>query len=819
MDRPDSAQDVTREDVRSVFAGLDQSSAPITAPEVADRIACPPQTARRVLEELAERDELQTRELEPGTRVWWRSERSTDERDGNDGAEFEAFVSAVTDYAIITLDPDGTVASWNEGANRIKGYETDEIVGEHVSTFYTDAAVADGAPERNLDIARDEGRVEDEGWRVRADGSRFWATVTITAVRDEEGTLQGFTKVTRDMTERRAYEQQLQRERDFTEQILETVPVGIGLLTPSDDIVRANQRLADRFDIEPGASESSSIDSWNLYDVDGEPIPADERPWTRVLETGRPIEDYQCQVDVPAVGSRWLSITAVPLEHAEDDESRVVLAVDDITEQKERERELRREYEQTEKLLRTAPVGIAVQNADRETILANQRAQETFGLSESEFTDNPVDTGEWKIYDADGELLEPEETTSGRVLRTGEPIFDEELIFEPPDGERLYFRVNTAPVFGPDGEIERIITGSKDITELKERERQLEQRKSELETELSEILGRISDAFYALDDEFRFTHLNDHAAELVGRPKDEILDRKAWDVVPDGTEDRHREEFERALETQEPVTFEIYVDEDDVWFEFNVYPSETGLSVYFRDVSERKEYQRKLEESNERLEQFAYAASHDLQEPLRMVTSYLQLLESRYTDELDGDAEEFIEFAVDGAERMRKMIDGLLEYSRVETQGEPLEPIDLDEVVDDAIGNLQVRIEETSASIETESLPRVRGDESQLQQVFQNLVSNALEYSGDEPPRVRISADRRGSRWKVSVRDEGIGIDPEDQDRIFEVFQRLHGRDEHPGTGIGLSLCQRIVERHDGDIRVDSEPGEGTTFSFTLPAA
>ncbi|ADB62820.1 PAS/PAC sensor signal transduction histidine kinase (plasmid) [Haloterrigena turkmenica DSM 5511] len=817
MGGPDSAQDVTREDVRNVFAGLDQPSAPITAPGVADRVACTPQAARRVLEELAERDELQTRQLGPGTRVWWRPERSTDERE--DGTEFEAFVSAVTDYAIITLDPDGTVASWNEGANRITGYETDEIVGEHVSAFYTDAAIADGAPERNLDIAREDGRVEDEGWRVRADGSRFWANVTITAVRDEDGTLQGFTTVTRDMTERRAYEQQLQRERDFTEQILETVPVGIGLLTPSGDVVRANQRLADQFGIEPAASEPSSIDAWDLYDVDGEPIPADERPWRRVFETGHPIDDYQCQVDVPEVGRRWLSITAVPLEHAEDDELRIVLAVDDITEQKEQERDLRREYEQTEKLLRTAPVGIAVQNADRETILANRRAQETFGLTESEFTDNPVDTGEWKIYDADGELLGPEETTSGRVLQTGEPIFDEELIFEPPDGERLHFRVNTAPVFGPDGEIERIITGSKDITELKERERQLEQRKSELETELSEILDRISDAFYALDDEFRFTHLNDHAAELVGRPKAQILDQKVWDVVPDGTEDRHREAFERALETQEPVTFEIYVEDDDAWFEFNAYPSETGLSVYFRDVSERKEYQRKLEESNERLEQFAYAASHDLQEPLRMVTSYLQLLESRYADELDGDAAEFIEFAVDGAERMRKMIDGLLEYSRVETQGEPLEPIDLGEIVDDAIGNLQVKIEETGADITLDSLPQVRGDESQLQQVFQNLLSNALEYSGDEPPRVRISADRRGSRWKISVRDEGIGIEPEDQDQIFEVFQRLHGREEHPGTGIGLSLCQRIVERHDGEISVDSEPGEGTTFSFTLPAA
>ncbi|ELY50215.1 multi-sensor signal transduction histidine kinase [Natronolimnohabitans innermongolicus JCM 12255] len=264
----------------------------------------------------------------------------------------------------------------------------------------------------------------------------------------------------------------------------------------------------------------------------------------------------------------------------------------------------------------------------------------------------------------------------------------------------------------------------------------------------------------------------------------------------------------------------------------------TRAVVTLTDITERREYRRKLEESNVRLEQFAYAASHDLQEPLRMVTSYLQLLEQRYADELDEDAEEFIEFAVDGADRMREMIDGLLTYSRIDTRGEPLEPVTLETVLDETLDNLQVRIEESDAEITTETLPRVEGDASQLRQLFQNLLENAIEYSGDESPRVRIDAERRGSEWVVSVSDEGIGIDPEDQERIFEVFERLHSREDHGGTGIGLALCERIVERHGvraseasscstdsrsesvgGDIRVESEPGEGTTFSFTLPAA
>ncbi|WP_425499143.1 sensor histidine kinase [Natronosalvus rutilus] len=231
-----------------------------------------------------------------------------------------------------------------------------------------------------------------------------------------------------------------------------------------------------------------------------------------------------------------------------------------------------------------------------------------------------------------------------------------------------------------------------------------------------------------------------------------------------------------------------------------------------------EETNEQFERSNERLEQFAYVASHDLQEPLRMVTSYLQLIESRYADELDEDGEEFIEYAVDGAERMRAMIDGLLEYSRVETQREPFEPVDLDDVFADVRKNLELKLRERDADLEVDDLPRVEGDPSQLRQLFQNLVSNAIEYSGDEPPIIDVTAERDGERWVVSVRDEGVGIDPDETERIFDIFQRLHSEDEVSGTGIGLAVCKRIAERHDGDIRVESEPGEGSTFSVTLPA-
>jgi light-regulated signal transduction histidine kinase (bacteriophytochrome) len=246
---------------------------------------------------------------------------------------------------------------------------------------------------------------------------------------------------------------------------------------------------------------------------------------------------------------------------------------------------------------------------------------------------------------------------------------------------------------------------------------------------------------------------------------------------------------------------------------------EIGSVGVTRDITELKEYQRKLEESNRRLEQFAYVASHDLQEPLRMVSNYLQLIESRYADELDEDGHEFIEFAVDGADRMREMIEGLLAYSRIDTEARSPELTDAEAVVENVLRDLALRIRETDAHVDVGSLPTVHADPNQLEQVFQNLLSNAIKYRGEEPPRIDIWAERDAGEWVVHVADNGIGMDPGHTDRIFEVFHRLHTHEEYPGTGIGLALCRKIIGRHGGDIWVESEPGEGSTFHFTIPIA
>ena len=236
-----------------------------------------------------------------------------------------------------------------------------------------------------------------------------------------------------------------------------------------------------------------------------------------------------------------------------------------------------------------------------------------------------------------------------------------------------------------------------------------------------------------------------------------------------------------------------------------------------------------LRRSNEDLQQFAYVASHDLQEPLRMVTSYVQLLARRYSDKLDADANEFIDFAVQGAARMQTLINDLLAYSRVSTRAEPPKSTDCQAVMAEVMSNLEVAIKESGAQIKCGPLPTVMADRGQLSQVFQNLIGNAIKFRGEEPPRISITAERvlrpstrsgcqdAQGEWLFSVRDNGIGIPLEHKDSIFQVFERLHSREQYPGSGIGLAVCKRIVEWHGGRIWVDSVLGAGSTFRFTLP--
>jgi len=223
-----------------------------------------------------------------------------------------------------------------------------------------------------------------------------------------------------------------------------------------------------------------------------------------------------------------------------------------------------------------------------------------------------------------------------------------------------------------------------------------------------------------------------------------------------------------------------------------------------------------LERSNQELEQFAYVASHDLQEPLRKVAAFTQLLAKHCADKLDSDAKEFIGYAVDGAHRMQGLINGLLAYSRVGTHGGPFSAVDCEKVFECAVANLAMAITESGAEVTHEPLPTVMGDGLQLVQLLQNLIGNAIKFRGPAPPRVHVSAVRQDKEWVFRVRDNGIGIEPEYFGRLFVIFQRLHSRTEYPGTGIGLAISKKVVERHGGRIWVESAPGKGSTFCFGI---
>ncbi len=279
----------------------------------------------------------------------------------------------------------------------------------------------------------------------------------------------------------------------------------------------------------------------------------------------------------------------------------------------------------------------------------------------------------------------------------------------------------------------------------------------------------------------------------------DVSDRKRAEEALRVSEERHRAELEQRIKER---------------------TSELGIANerLMHEIAERERTATELERSNAELQQFAYVASHDLQEPLRMISSYMQLLERRYKDKLDQDADDFIGYAVDGAKRMQGLISDLLQYSRVGTHAKPFESVDCEVLLEQALANLRISIEDCHAEVTHDTLPEVMADRTQLIQIFQNLIGNALKFRKDEQPLIHVSAELTNGSWLFLVRDNGIGMDAQYADRIFVIFQRLHGRNEYPGTGIGLAICKKIIERHDGRIWVESEPGVGTTFHFTIPA-
>jgi PAS domain S-box-containing protein len=349
--------------------------------------------------------------------------------------------------------------------------------------------------------------------------------------------------------------------------------------------------------------------------------------------------------------------------------------------------------------------------------------------------------------------------------------------------------------------------------------------------EKEDILESIGDAFFAIDAQGRVTYWNRMAEKLSGVKREELIGRDFITAYPFELDKKYFEMAEKLEKFRQTLNFESYNTRQNIWLEFTAYPSVKGISVYFRDITARKIAEENLIALNERLqnqsvaliksnkelEQFAYVASHDLQEPLRMISGFLSQLEKKYASELDEQAHKYISYAVDGASRMRTIILDLLDYSRAGIEMKVAQDIDLNKLIQDIIVLNKKNIEATGAVIQYKDLPTIKAYKSPMMQIFQNLIGNSLKYAhSSRPAEISIQSFEEEEYYHFTISDNGIGINPDYFERIFEMFQRLHSREKYPGTGMGLALTKKIIENMGGRIWVESEEDKGSTFHFTL---
>jgi PAS domain S-box-containing protein len=499
---------------------------------------------------------------------------------------------------------------------------------------------------------------------------------------------------------------------------------------------------------------------------------------------------------------------------------------DDITERKDAERHLAQMESRYRGLLEAAPDAMVVVNQAGEIVLLNLQAEKQFAYRRDELLGQKVKSiipeGFAERLVADG--LRSAEDALAQQIGTGI-----ELTGRRKDGSEFPIEIMLSPLESAEGTL--VTAAIRDITRRKEAEGFLAQ----CEDRYRGLLEAAPDAMVVVNQRGGIVLLNLQAEKEFGYHRDELIGQKVTNIIPEGFAERliadDLRSEEDALAQQIGGGIELTgrrKDGSEFPIEIMLSPLESAegilVTAAVRDITTRKtaeahllEKMEELNRSNVELGEFASFASHDLQEPLRMVASYTQLLSRRYKGKLDPQADEFIAFAVDGATRMQQLIEDLLLYSRVGTKGNELRGTSSEAALQDALLNLRGAIEESGAVVAHGPLPSVMADERQQIQLFQNLVGNAIKYQRAGTPQIHISAVKNGGKkWTFSVQDNGLGIAPQNLEKIFGMFQRLHKREEFAGTGIGLAICKKIVERHGGHISVESQPGHGSTFRFAL---
>jgi len=528
----------------------------------------------------------------------------------------------------------------------------------------------------------------------------------------------------------------------------------------------------------------------------------------------------------------WVSFTMVVERDAAGKPQYEIAFFDDITARKQAEAALRESEERFRSVVDSANDGILVYDKQLNVIAGNLAAERILGLPLANIIGAAGFTSLLPCVHADGSPILPDERPTRLTVKSGKPLTGQIVGIYRADGSMNWVSVNTGFLRRPgDTDWYGVVSTIGDITK---------QRHAEIALSASEALYRqtfeLATAGIAhVDLSGRFMKVNRRLCEILGYGEQELIGRPVKEISH--PEDRNLTDSQRmrVRSGEKPsVRFEKrYIRKSGaiVWVDLSVALAcdASGVPQYeialFDDITERKkaeaalrEAHEELKRSNAELEQFAYVASHDLQEPLRMVSSYTQLLMRRYGDKFDGDAKDFTAFIVDGATRMKQLIEDLLAYSRVGTRDRNFKPVEAESSLKRALTNLRAAIQDSGATVTQDKLPTIHCDEVQLAQLFQNLIGNALKFrKPDVAPAVHVGAAEQGAEWEFMVRDNGIGIEPQYFERIFMVFQRLHDKGEYPGTGIGLAIVKKVVERHGGRIWVQSQPGAGTTFHFTMP--
>jgi PAS domain S-box-containing protein len=748
-------------------------------------------------------------------------------RDVSQGAESDAkyrgLLEAAPD-AMVVVNQSGEIVLLNVQAEKQFGYSRDELVGQKVKNIipegFAERLIADGTRSAAEALAQQIG-TGIELIALRKNGTKFPIEIMLSPLESADGTL--VTAAIRDITTRKDAEKHLAQMEGRYRGLLEAAPDAMVVVNQGGEIVLLNVQAEKQFgysrDELVGQKVKNIIPEGFAERLIADGTRSAAEALAQQIGTGiELIAQRKNRTEFP------IEIMLSPLESAEG--TLVTAAIRDISVRRSAEKHLAQMEGRYRGLLEAAPDAMVVVNQGGEIVLLNVQAEKQFGYSRDELVGQKVKNIIPKGF---AERLIADGTRSAAEALAQQIGTGIELIARRKNKSEFPIEIMLSPLESAEGTL--VTAAIRDISVRRAAEKHLAQ----MEGRYRGLLEAAPDAMVVVNQGGQIVLLNVQAEKQFGYSRDELVGQKVKNIIPEGFAERlvadALRSVEDALAQQIGTGIELIArrkNRSEFPIEIMLSPLESAegilVTAAVRDITARKKAEanllNKVEElnrSNEELGQFAYIASHDLQEPLRMVASYTQLLARRYKGKLDSDADEFITFAVDGASRMQRLIQDLLAYSRVGTKGKDLLDISSEESLQQALINLRGAIEEKGALVTHDPLPSVFADEMQLIQLFQNLVGNAIKYQRPGIPKVHVTASRNGGKkWTFSVKDNGLGIDPQYFEKIFGMFQRLHKREEFAGTGIGLAICKKIVERHGGSISVESQPGQGSTFRFAL---